>query len=950
MNHHRPNVYAVLLGAAALIASSAASGDAAAQAPCPSERGCVTAPSEVAHTRVDPRLYTMRAALDKFGPSAMFPGTDTVLDPHGVGVSLRMARALDRDDAAKLELSGIVLRSVAPDGTPRGLGQIYRVWIAWSDLERLEEIDGLVYAEAGWLPGRAFPDEETSRQVGAYQANILPELGVTGAGVTIADIDSGIDVLHPAFFRADGDRFVWQDLDGDGAFTGGGSDVVDYNGDGAISSTEVLVLLDGAEINFYSGNQMPVGRDEILQADTDWLFLDLNGNGVRDAGPGLFTEDTPAYGEPIFVVDDVDGDNELGPREHLVQLKTSKFARFQKGDQQWVRGVNLIDSAVEDVLADSSHGTGVAGILAGGQHGYHKRVGLAPDADLLAYSWGDGADWVNSDDDSLAMLEGAVLQGADIVLHEWNNPCTRAHDGSSNFEAAMDAAHQMGVVQVNPLGNLNKARKHIERDLVPGIGFPMPFNVSADGFNYGGQFYPYTTVFGTFQWEGTQRLGFSVTSPSGQVRELPIDGNANGIAIDGAWMQASRQITTRGNSLVTFFVYSEDALPTGTWIITPTNVTEPVTMQARVCDYFSSWSVGVDWAEPTEDRGTMCFPSTADSAIGVAAYGGRWDLVDYDGTRRGELRNFSGRGPRLDGAHGVDITAPDDPFAPLSISREWLRAGYQRGWYSTFGGTSGAGPHVAATAALLLEQDPTRTADEITALITSSASLDGVMVEGELPDIHWGAGKLDAYAALYQEQPRENQRPDALVTVRREGDMIVFDASQSSDPDMDALQARFDTDYDGVFESAWVDGLVFEVRADELEEGERVARVSVRDELGAEHGALLVYDLSDFPDVVEPDMGASTPPDMGRAPGEEDMGSPDAPADMGGATPDVDMSAPGADGPDSPELPGGESSSFDDDDERGCAGCGQAPGDAAPGQALLSLLVGALFLRRRRRA
>ena len=95
---------------------------------------------------------------------------------------------------------------------------------------------------------------------------------------------------------------------------------------------------------------------------------------------------------------------------------------------------------------------------------------------------------------------------------------------------------------------------------------------------------------------------------------------------------------------------------------------EADTVHARVADYYSSWGLGIAWEDPTLDVSSAVFPSTADSAIGVAAYGGRHDLPDFDGSRAGELRNYSGRGPRIDGAPVVDIAASDDPYAAMAAT------------------------------------------------------------------------------------------------------------------------------------------------------------------------------------------------------------------------------------------------------------------------------------------
>ena len=66
---------------------------------------------------------------------------------------------------------------------------------------------------------------------------------LTGNGVTVANFDTGVDVLHPTFFRADGGAFPWTDTDGDALFTPG-IDGVDLDQNGTIEMDELLHVHD----------------------------------------------------------------------------------------------------------------------------------------------------------------------------------------------------------------------------------------------------------------------------------------------------------------------------------------------------------------------------------------------------------------------------------------------------------------------------------------------------------------------------------------------------------------------------------------------------------------------------------------------------------------------------------------------------------------------------------
>ena len=54
-------------------------------------------------------------------------------------------------------------------------------------------------------------------------------LGITGKGMIVCDVDSGVDVFHPLFFQADGGLFDWTDENHNGVLDTGG-DSIHYQG------------------------------------------------------------------------------------------------------------------------------------------------------------------------------------------------------------------------------------------------------------------------------------------------------------------------------------------------------------------------------------------------------------------------------------------------------------------------------------------------------------------------------------------------------------------------------------------------------------------------------------------------------------------------------------------------------------------------------------------------
>ena len=124
-----------------------------------------------------------------------------------------------------------------------------------------------------------------------------------------------------------------------------------------------------------------------------------------------------------------------------------------------------------------------------------------------------------------------------------------------------------------------------------------------------------------------------------------------------------------------------------------------------------------------------------------------------DENRSGDISLFSSKGPRRNGtgtAYKPEITAPgENVISSLSqdatVSSSAITPG---GLHQALQGTSMATPVVAGSIALLFEQAPTLTSEEIKTLITNTADSDGFT--GAVPNTRWGYGRLDALEAMTQ--------------------------------------------------------------------------------------------------------------------------------------------------------------------------------------------------------
>ncbi|MCT2583948.1 S8 family serine peptidase [Actinophytocola gossypii] len=132
--------------------------------------------------------------------------------------------------------------------------------------------------------------------------------------------------------------------------------------------------------------------------------------------------------------------------------------------------------------------------------------------------------------------------------------------------------------------------------------------------------------------------------------------------------------------------------------------------------------------------GTVGSPGSAEAALTVGA-------VDRDD----ELADFSSRGPRIgDGGIKPDVTAPGVDIVAALHAAGTIGPPVVDG-YTALSGTSMAAPHVAGAAALLAQQHPDWTGEQLKAVLTGSAT-----PHESLTAFEQGSGRVDVAAAMTQ--------------------------------------------------------------------------------------------------------------------------------------------------------------------------------------------------------
>ncbi|MFM7202079.1 MAG: S8 family serine peptidase [Myxococcota bacterium] len=695
-----------------------------------------------AEARLDVKLQHMLAFREGRLPN------DAVFAPRSVSreqvkVLVVFRTPLKTAEISELEKLGVRFQRHS-GGEVAHVDRIYGVELPWTVLpallrdRRVEQVDA--------AEGRArFPTLDLSMpEIGWSDLRYAPQVGtegLTGRGVLMADFDTSMDPTHPALLKPDGGLYEWLDLNGDGRLTLG-ADVVDLNGDGKPQTEEALRLLEAYQFSRSFGPQV----DGQLDADEDWLYADTNQDATWDAGADAgYTDSDPGFGEPIFVVEDLNGNGTLDLGEGLVRLKTSKLVAAldgQNGKVEHLRGQSLLSMAPDPY----PHGTSVAGILVGEQAG-RRWAGVATEAELLSIQYdAPGIDLVSA-------MSWAKTKGADLFLWEFGEWTSEFLDGTSALEQAVTSMAGQGVPQICPSGNIGQENKHGRVQVTSNGGMVEPLMYMDPTLPAS------NVVYMTGLWrQQNSVLSFSIAFPTAEgvpsSKFIPVTVGQTTTDNEGNFVTAASSKSSKNTNMLDLILFRKDAegesvrLRSGQFQVRISNSgTSTANLHIFLSDDLYGWSGGAVWESRSgnaiaDPNYSVSMPGTADGCITVGSYATRTQATV------GQLSTFSGRGPRIDEQALLDVAAPGnyDVYSPISTDAQYINSevsgfvNYTPGGYWQFGGTSAASAHVAGVVALLKQQDESRTHAQVEADLRAGALADSYT--GTVPNNAWGMGKL----------------------------------------------------------------------------------------------------------------------------------------------------------------------------------------------------------------
>ncbi len=695
------------------------------------------------------------------------PGLDfsALVSEFGVSIPLVVSFGHMSESAIDIQLKSLGIRycfgdmqtsRVGPYYLLRGSSDAYKNMIATMEITYIAPQMSSKYTES--------PRDVSIPEINASLVwNTLDALNrsVTGKDILIADLDTGVDWTHPDLWFANGSSYNWGDSDSNSMPTNG-TDYVDLDGSGTMSADEALYIID-------------LDRDGYYNVSTDWIWAD---NVTQDGIPNI--------GEPFFVANDTNHNGLLDLGEKLVMLNEPKTKYIVEADgsatrniHSWVRGTNLTISSHVD---KDGHGTAVAGILLGGQIGYRKYVGVAPDAELMMIRVLGGLnEWLTIEEG----LAWAYNHGANVILIEVGSWTYQFLDGSSAEEALIDTIVSAGVPVITPSGNLGGSDKHALAKVTGGSAYQVDFHVpsidprienvyitvlSVNGTDFSAC--NFSVIMNLAAWGGPTDYTFYLHPGTGYQHfnaEISYTSGPRTLTVESFINVSSRSTKMLGIHISAPTYGIPD---TASGLAPPyhkINITAPqaTTFHCYISDDQSGWSGGAVWMTNVTNDYEITWPSTADSALSVASYRTR-DLVSPEVI--GGIAGFSSIGPRIDGVLKQGIAAPGgfDIISSYSDASPWaswynalgaLPFDQRFGSYRLFSGTSASGPHAAGCAALMLQVNST-CGSVVADVIMATASQDSFT--SATPNPTWGYGKLNALAAVEAVTPVPDTVPPSF--------------------------------------------------------------------------------------------------------------------------------------------------------------------------------------------
>ncbi len=428
-----------------------------------------------------------------------------------------------------------------------------------------------------------------------------------------------------------------------------------------------------------------------------------------------------------------------------------------------------INAGVTGEVDEGAHGTHVMGIAAGNGRAtgngvpQYTYVGMAPQADICVvktdYSTTRIVDGVNY------IFQRAAALGKQAVVNLSLQTQDGPHDGTYAFDTMISALTGPGKIVVAAAANSQEDGIHGQRILAA-----TPQNMTLVLPDYTRNIGAGNDILLFDGWyEGADQVSLTITTPRGSVIGPVATGTdlTDINTIDGYVNILNGTLATPNGDneiyIEIFDAFANRSPFQGTWTFQFTPVDINSTGQVDMYLFANDLGDGfnpVSWSQGLFVGGVIGSPGSADSVITVGAHTTKdcWEAIDTNGycwnpqPALNAIASFSSWGPLRDGALKPDLTAPGFGVASALSANASPAVDVAfivpDGVHLMEAGTSMAAPHVAGAVALLLAQPAWsgRGSTAIRSRLMQTARTDAFT--GAVPNVTWGAGKLDVVAAL----------------------------------------------------------------------------------------------------------------------------------------------------------------------------------------------------------
>lgn len=457
-----------------------------------------------------------------------------------------------------------------------------------------------------------------------------------------------------------------------------------------------------------------------------------------------------------------------------------------------VGGFNFVDPD-QLPLDTNGHGTHVAGIIAaeGGING------VAPAVRLLAYKVSEDGEGVRSDLITRS-IQRATEDGADII-----NISLGVNKTNNAIDKAIAEATDKGVIVIAAAGNDGSQQSTIGS---PGRS-PPAITVGATYNNLTSSSVAILQI-NDIPYVSIPMVG-SAVPPSPVESHIIYAGYAREsdfteLNVTGAVVLAERGSDIPGE-LLYFSIKEENAADAGAAAIMIFNNKEGMFYGELIHNFTEpDYMPRIPTVSISQEDGRDIIEMLPDAQARLLF------LHDPD-----HVAPFSSRGPTLPFIK-PDIMAPGVHINTTTISGE----------YEIVSGTSYATPHVTGAVALLLQQHPSLTIEDIRSILTSTA--DTVIDQkGSWEDPHnAGSGRLDVYSVLTTDLITYPAILSASITPLQSSDIIPIHLRTISGNALEDVSIHFEPNSDYISHKI-IDDTVF---------------VTVEDEMAADARMILTYD------------------------------------------------------------------------------------------------------------